>query len=93
MTREASHSVCLHFRHLGRNVNKFKQLFDHDPSVLNSFHSYRHLPHVQTKRLRCILSKLVQVQVFIFWGKLVSCITTKASQLVACKGHMCQLVH
>jgi hypothetical protein len=27
MTREASHSVCLHFRHLGRNVNKLLNNF------------------------------------------------------------------
>jgi hypothetical protein len=26
-TREASHSVCLHFRHLGRNVNKLLNNF------------------------------------------------------------------
>jgi hypothetical protein len=27
ITREAFHSVCLHFRHLGRNVNKLLNNF------------------------------------------------------------------
>jgi hypothetical protein len=41
MTREASHFVCLHFRHLGRNVNKLLNTFYYDPSVKNKTRSSR----------------------------------------------------
>jgi hypothetical protein len=76
-TTEASHLVCLPFRELGEKcqqtfLNNFQTFFYHDPIVLNNFHSHRRVPNIQTKRLRRILSKSVQVEVSIFLGKRAS---------------------
>jgi hypothetical protein len=57
------------FKKCKQTFTKFQATFKPFFAVLDNFNSYRRLPNVQTKRLIHILSKLLQVEVSLFFGE------------------------